>query len=304
MKYGLIQLAGRQLLPNLWAGLTLQRAGHLVRHVILHTDEQQESALPAEQLMQLLWNDDLVSDEAAGQVKHLLQEVAATAADTLATAKALIEEVEADAEAPSVDAWLLHATGGNKMMCLGIAQLAGHPRVAGIIYRDISGTWLTLHRQPDGTIADSPLMQQTTTPSWLFSLFQQPASLDTIPIERLLEAQFGDPGAFGKLRGNRPLDHVGLVKWLKLASEPSGGFSDYRLPASAFRGNGYSDGGAFEAFLAHLLKAAGVSQILWNVEGYGQVRSCVGDFASQLCGDGCFVFYDTQEFRRVFSFLE
>jgi hypothetical protein len=57
-RYGLIQLAGRQILPNLWLALTLQRHGMLVRHEVIHSAEKRESADPARQLIRLVGEGD------------------------------------------------------------------------------------------------------------------------------------------------------------------------------------------------------------------------------------------------------
>ncbi len=286
-RYGLIQLAGRQILPNLWLALTLQKHHMLARHEVIHSDDERESADPAEQLIQLVGQQEEVLSEVE-PVAHVRDETESTMWHTQQTAAAILDEMEV-AE-PALDGWLLHVTGGNKPMSFGAAQLAGDPRVHGVVYRNIDGSWWVIQRDGDGHLRDrrlgQPLESGAPLAAWERALAASPARLHDVPLERLLVAQFAKPGAIARVNYNTPeTNDVDLDAWLRSARRKGGGFADHvrqRGPGSAV----ISDGAAFECFVAHILAAAGVQRVLWGVEVFGadgsplvetDVVACAGD---------------------------
>ena len=147
--YGLINLAGRQLLPNILASLAFSRTEQLRQNAVLHSDNRLESDLPAQRLFELLERD-----AASGCVELLRIEVDETLQGVTDEVLALF------AEFPGLR-WILHATGGNKMMSAALVDLARHPLVAAVVYRDIVKGWHQVTAQPDGALVESPVTRNS-----------------------------------------------------------------------------------------------------------------------------------------------
>lgn len=277
---GLIQLCSRQIVPNLLLGLALQRSGWLHRHVLLHTDHATESVGPARHILSVLQDDPLRGSAAC--LDPLMWEVEATARHTCLIARAVMDEH------PGVR-WLLHATGGNKLMSAGLQALARDVRVHAVVYRDIDGEWLQVRFDSDGTPDNRCLGLHDE----IGALVHDPRhALDTLPVGVLLRAQHAAEVSVDNFDDRHDVgDIVDLHSWLAAAFKPGGSLmlSAPRRLRDLIR----SEGTAMECFLAHALRAAGVHRVAWGVTG-----AVGGNKVIELDGVAChgnrLAFYDVK----------
>ncbi len=249
--YGLINLAGRQLLPNILASLAFSRTGQLERNVILHSDNRQESALPAKRMLDVLQHDPFNSD-----VVHMPCEVDDTVQGVREAATELFDEF------PALT-WILHATGGNKMMSAALVDLARHPRVEATIYHDLFKGWQQVSVDAHGQLVEAPISPNCGD---LGCLLNPEVRLDRLPLLDLIRAQFVDNSAMSHMTASEPLENVDPEAWIRRVSkDPSRSFVNHVDAGGALGGNG----SAFEAFLCKILQAAGATQVLWNCQGFG-----------------------------------
>lgn len=249
--YGLINLAGRQLLPNILASLAFSRTGRLKRNVILHSDNRQESALPAKRMLDVLRHDPFNSD-----VMHMPCEVDDTVQGVRETATDLFDEF------PDLT-WILHATGGNKMMSAALVDLARHPHVKGTIYHDLFKGWQMISVDARGELVEAPV---STDSGDLGCLLNPEVRLDRLPLLDLIRAQFVDNSAMSNMTASEPVENVDPEAWIRRVSkDPRRSFVNHVDGGRVLGGNG----SAFEAFLCKILQAAGATQVLWNCQGFG-----------------------------------
>lgn len=247
--YGLINLASKQLLPNVLATLALARSGLLGADVTFHTRNENESALPALQLSDLLADIPGAGPELPG----FIEEVDGNASDVYEAALSLLNEGQF-----SGLTWVLNATGGNKLMSAGLMALSGHPRVAAVIYRDIETGWVQFSRcRSTGAPMQAPV---DSAKAFGAALLASDLALDQVPLARLISAQFaGRDAQFSDtpLPRQPNLTHLALhgCKWPGQFRHFKG-WQQERPP---------SEGLAFEALVALLLRAAGCAQVLWSV---------------------------------------
>lgn len=246
--YGLINLAGRQLQPNIAATMAFARTGRLALNIILHSDNLLDSALPAVRTLEVLSHDG-----ASHGVKHLRIEVDETLQGVRETVGELFQEF------PDLR-WILHATGGNKMMSAALVQMAAHPQVACVIYRDLAKGWQTLRPNETAETIESPVVQGCGEEE---ALLNDEVKLDRLPLLDSIRAQFVDSGALASLDANTAIEAADPEAWIRqVRNHHSRSFRSY-LPA----GNLPGDGAAFEAWLCSVLQMAGVRQVLWNCTG-------------------------------------
>lgn len=290
---GLIQLAGRQIMPNVLMALPLLKAGRLVRHVVIHTDDTHESQHQASHLVTVLY--ELAEPDT---VDWQMVAVRPGASEVYDAALQEIDSQQPEGEAPTQ--WVLHATGGTKTMAFGLLMLARHPQVLAVVYRDLgSGQWHQLGLEPDGRPLDRPLQPGDA----LFALMSAPDSgLDALPLELLMLAQlsFNDPLAdppqgeaqqssprhLPPVKSQRVADRpVNVLGWLQAALKYHRGFAATAPPQLQLDAT-VSEGQAFECWVAHVVYALGARQVQWNFcvnDSHGSnmiefdVAACHGD---------------------------
>lgn len=290
--YGLIQLASRQVMPNILMALPLLRCGSLRRHVVFHTDDASESERPAKHLVDTLCN--LGEAEAT---QWFIEPVEPSADHVYAAAQAVIEEGEPDLR------WVLHVSGGTKTMAWGLMQLSRHPRVAAVLYRDLgAAAWRRLGIAADGGPQDewlAPAAGHKPVDTELAALAEQMARpegrLSSLSLGDLLKCQLApgdaipDPEAkqerqrlnFSGVEGRADVDVVG---WLRAAMKDHRGFG-LSAPVKARLPRHHSDGSAFECWLACALLALGARQAQWNVVLGKQNGTLLVEFDVAACHD-------------------
>jgi hypothetical protein len=243
----LLHLAGRQIVPNAQATLAAAKAGLLKRLLVLHSCNTRESAGPARQFFQLVLElGDLIDG-----VEPVLAEVDETAQSVYHTALEVLNE-------PSEHRWVLHATGGTKLMSTGLMLLARHPRVAAVVYRDLHQGWFRFQLDAQGRPVDSPIAANCPELGWLRS---EQVRVSSWPLLDVLHSQLG---VHDLEAGSRSLPQgIQAAQWLAWGSK--------QRPGSFHRYAGVDklkleEGNAFEALLALILKEAGCEQVLWSVE--------------------------------------
>ena len=248
--YGLINLAGRQLLPNILASLAFSRTEQLRQNAVLHSDNRLESDLPAQRLFELLERD-----AASGCVELLRIEVDETLQGVTDEVLALF------AEFPGLR-WILHATGGNKMMSAALVDLARHPLVAAVVYRDIVKGWHQVTAQPDGALVESPVTRNSGVAA---CLLDPQVRLDSLPLPDLLRAQFAENTAIARVDGSEPLSGADPEGWIgDVGKHSTRSFVSYLAGRLSLA----SDGAAFEAWLCSVISMAGARQVLWNCNAF------------------------------------
>ena len=250
--YSLIHLSGRQLLPNVLANLAFSRAGLLERAVVLHSDNERESLAPARRLFGLL-----------GLGRSENEQVHCLRIEVEETPQSVTEEVLALFEEFPQARWVLHATGGNKMMSAALVMLARHPRVAAVAYRDIVHGWRSVALESEGAMP----VERPVTPSHphLGCLEAPDLGLDALPLEKLIRAQFSAGDAIARFVAEPAPPDCDAPAWLAdVARHPRARFAS----SEHWRGAARNEGHAFECWLALLLRAGGASQVLWNCVGY------------------------------------
>jgi len=266
MRLGLIQLASRQVVPNLLMALPLLRAGCLQRHVVLHTDDPAESWRPASQLVNVL-----AGLNGADRVDWVVQGVEPDAGHVYATACAAMDELGESLR------WILHVTGGTKTMAWGLMQLARHPRVAVVLYRDLGAAcWRQLRLTADGAPEDLPLApRDATTQELARILAREDCGLDSLSLPQLLLSQLALTDTLvhvdtthaprpPRVRGRDAVADVDVAGWLRSALHRQRGFA-LAAPRRAALPPRTEEGTAFECWVAHLLVALGARQAQWNV---------------------------------------
>jgi hypothetical protein len=242
----MLHLAGRQIVPNAQATLAAARARLLRRLVVLHSDNERESAGPARQFFQLLTAlGDLMEP-----VRPELGEVEESALAVYHTALEILEE-------PLEHRWVLHASGGTKLMSTGLMLLARHPRVAAVVYRDLHRGWFRFRLNAQGQPEDQAISAGCPELGWLL---QEQVRVSSWPLIDVLQSQLGAEGAQAKSRALP--SKVQAFDWLDYGCKRPGFF--HQFPAVARLG--LEEGNAFEALLALMLKEAGCEQVLWGVE--------------------------------------
>lgn len=248
--YSLIHLSGRQLLPNVLANLAFSRAGLLERSVVLHTDNKHESLAPAQRLFELL-RPGPSPDERIECLRIEVEE----------TLQSVTEEVLALFDEFPRARWVLHATGGNKMMSAALVLLARHPRVAAVVYRNIVNGWRSVTLAADG---GAPMEEPVARDHPHLGCLETPGlALDALPLEQLIRAQFADDEVIVRFT-TRHARRADVAAWLATASARHGRFATPPHWDSQIG----SEGKAFECWLAAMLRAAGARQVLWNCEGF------------------------------------
>jgi hypothetical protein len=292
-RHGLIQLAGRQILPNLWMALTLQKHGMLSRHEVIHSDDKRESADPAEQLVRLVGQQERVFPNVE-PVEHVLDETEPTLWHTRHTALAIMDEAKATGAQHT--GWILHVTGGNKPMSSGATQLAGDPRVQAVVYRNIDNVWWVVERESDGELRDRRVGEMPvggrSWQAWERALLEDPARLHDVPLNHLLAAQFDEHRDDEAVHGNSASHQTpNLASWLQSAMRRRGGFADHAR-TRRLGPHSMADGDAFECFVAHILSAARAQRVLWGVHIYGRDRSKIVETDVVACSGDRLAFYD------------
>jgi|GEM_PF-2002722 len=244
--YGLINLAGRQLQPNITASMAFARTGQLALHAILHSDNATDSMLPAVKTLEVLNHDP-----ASHGVQHMRIEVDETVQGVRQTVAELFAEF-------AHLRWILHATGGNKMMSAALVQLATHPRVECVVYRDLRKGWQTLRPNASAEICELPLQPGCGTEA---ALLDAEVKLDRLPLLQLVRAQFVDSSNRAELDAHAPLPNAHPLDWIKCVHQDRRRHSFKSYPAAQGLS---SDGTAFEAWIASVLLEAGACQVLWN----------------------------------------
>jgi hypothetical protein len=254
--FNFLHLAGRQIAPNAQATLAAFRAQMLGELVVLHTRNERESSTPARQFSHIARG---LGEDA--ELSCRLVKVEETAQSVHAAAVRLLAE-------PSAHRWVLHATGGNKPMSAGLMMLAAHPRVAGVIYRDLELGWSLFRLDAQGAPISEPLSEQH--PQFGF-LFEPQSALQGWPLEQLLMCQLGEPN--WRLTANTLPSDIQVDQWLVHGCQGSGG--RFRTYGPFAKGHTHlpPEGMAFEAMVGLMLKAAGCPQVLWSAEVQDQAGS-------------------------------
>jgi hypothetical protein len=257
--YSLIHLSGRQLLPNVLANLAFSRMGALERSIILHSANEQESQAPARRLFSLL-GLGATEDE---RIQCLQIEVEETLQSVTAEVLALFDEF------PQAR-WVLHATGGNKMMSAALVLLARHPRVVAVVYRDIAHGWRHVTLGPEGT---APSEQAIAADHPHLGCLEAPdLGLDCLPLEKLIRAQFAVGAAIDRFVPRKLPRNADPAAWL---SDTLCGWAPGFSRQPQWRGTAGDEGPAFECWLGMLLREAGATQVLWSCQGFSPQNQIV-----------------------------
>lgn len=233
----MILIASEQVWPNLHALLHWsQAAPGLDRIFILHTEDEQRSAQPAQRIHRLL-------QTAKGRPFRYaclapLRSIG-TRPDDVARA---IRSVMSEAEAP---AWIIVANGGLKTMSLGLLEAMRSPEVS-VVYSEIGRGWQRVSCSPDLAVTSAPL--------------NVPAEeMDRFPLVALVEAQHAGAPQSVRLVPKRPdpLDVVGIARrcMTPMAWDWRAGFGE--------RGR---TGPLFERWMGALLLALGVDNVIAQLD--------------------------------------
>ncbi len=270
----MLHLAGRQIVPNAQATLAAARAGLLRRLVVLHSGNERESAGPARQYFHLLTAlGDLMEP-----VRPELGEVEESALAVYHTALEILEE-------PSEHAWVLHASGGTKLMSTGLMLLARHPRVAAVVYRDLHRGWFRFRLDANGQPDDPAIPAGCPELGWLL---QEQVRVSSWPLLEVLHSQLGVEGL--RAQSRELPSKVKAFEWLAYGCKRPGCFHQFPPVARM----ALEEGNAFEALLALMLKQAGCEQVLWGVEFEGQDGSKLLESDVMACHGDQIVLFDVK----------
>lgn len=257
--YSLAHLAGRQLLPNVLASLALGRRKLLRRNVVLHTAHPTESLNPASRLFELLAQDH--SDRSTAE--RIMIETDEVLQSVVGELLELFDEF-------SGERWILHATGGNKMMSAAMLLLGADPRVHAVIYRDIRAGWRRVRLGASVSDArEDPIDPEDPV---LGGLMDQEVTLELLPLAEVIRAQFAEAGSVKDFRHQAVPRHLDPVRWLDhVATRHQARFAGFQ----GWPQGPASEGAAFECWLARTLQVAGATQVIWNCKGRDPARNLV-----------------------------
>lgn len=261
-RFHLLLLASEQIQPNLMVALSLWQTDRLASVAVLHTSDPARSAEPARQIRNLV-HAICLPRSGCPQVPAETHLVDFKPQDVVEKILALL------AERPN-GRWVLNATGGLKSMSAGLPMLAGHASVAHVIYREIGvGQWFRFHLQTLPDLPPMPALESVAGSGADLDALQRGTTLDSIPLLRLIEAQFPmqEQGLRFSTRSSalesaRELD---LHEWVRFAASHRWDWQHY-LRVQEVPEVPSGSGAAFEWFVAAGLHALGVRQIVHSLE--------------------------------------
>ena len=239
---GLIVLISEQIIPALQGIWEAAKDPALRWVILLHTDDSRRSLPQAEQL------ETLCNDLLPPQIQVRRMQTGLTTQDVR---DRLLDCRKAH---PEVGAWIVNATGGIKLMTLGVGE-ALDERMR-MVYSEFSArAWYEVTRQPDrrltATICDPPAAD----------------GIDEIPVDRLAAAQFADvrfqhqPGSLDDAR-IRALAAELLPATRRLIDTDW----NWRVALEGFvTGNDLRAGTLFEKYLAAFLTELGLTNLAWSL---------------------------------------
>lgn len=234
----LVSLCSEQLWPTIHS---LAYFGQRIQKLfLLHTNDDLKSGRPARSIAKFLmsWNPDITV---------VLPKVSPENSSA-GISRTLHEWMD---EHPNCD-WVINASGGTKLMLLGVLDFASIKNVE-VIYRDLTGkpgeTWHSVKRVEEfGFLKNTPIpIEENCT--------------DLIPVETLVKTIWSDSGNFHVEVGIPPpaLDVEQITKY---ASLNSWNFK------KAFQASGYpsqlSSGLLFEQYVSSIMVNLGIKNITCN----------------------------------------
>lgn len=261
-RFHLLLLASEQIQPNLMVALSLWQTGRLASVAVLHTADRTRSAEPARQIQNLV-RAICLPPPGCPPVRadiHLVD----------FRPQNVVEKILALLAGMPDGRWVLNATGGLKSMSAGLPMLAGHASVAHVIYREIGvGQWFRFHLQSLPGLPPMPALESVAGRGADLDALQRGTTLDSIPLLRLIEAQFPmlEQGLRFSTRSSalesaRGLD---LHEWVRSAESHRWDWQHY-LRVQEVPEVPSGSGPAFEWFVAAGLHALGVRQIVHSLE--------------------------------------
>ena len=237
-KINLVSLSGEQLWPTIHS---IAHFGDQIENLfILHTDDDAKSARPARSILNFVasWNKNIKVILPKLPIKNNSAEIS----------HALHQWMEAY---PNQN-WVINATGGTKLMFLGVLDFVNLANVQ-IIYRDLTGKpgqiWQSVSRMEALGFLEAKAIDIPND------------STDAIPVETLVKTIWGDGGNFTVDFGP-PLPNIDLEKTTKIAALNEWNFQ------KAFKAMNYPatapSGQLFEQYVASILHALGVKNLACN----------------------------------------
>lgn len=237
-KINLVSLSGEQLWPTIHS---IAHFGDQINNLfILHTDDEAKSARPAISIRDFVasWNKTIQVILPKLPIKNNSSEIS----------HALHQWMEAY---PNQN-WVINATGGTKLMFLGVLDFVNQANVQ-IIYRDLTGKpgqiWQVVSRMEALGFLESKAIDIPND------------STDAIPVETLVKTIWGAGGNFSVDFGP-PLPNIDLEKTTKIAALNEWNFQ------KAFQAMNYPatapSGQLFEQYVASILHALGVKNLACN----------------------------------------
>jgi len=185
----MIVLAGEQLWPNLHGVVHWQELVGLSELCIYFTADSSKSELPARRFAKLI----------ASHYPHGPR-IILPGRGLGITPQEVREQIEKwFAEFPH-RRWIFNATGGLKLMALGMASFAGHAEFQ-VVYREQSGNWFELC-QPTGSksIVSAPLEGI------------MPSETNSVPVHEILKAQFSSTAGEAFTFDSKAVEPLPLMK--------------------------------------------------------------------------------------------
>jgi len=261
-RFHLLLLASEQIQPNLMVALSLWQTGRLASVAVLHTADRTRSAEPARQIQNLV-RAICLPPPGCPPVRadtHLVD----------FRPQSVVEKILALLTETPGERWVLNATGGLKSMSVGLPMLAGHASVAHVIYREIGvGQWFRFHLQSLPGLPPMPSLESIAAAGADLDALQRGTTLDSIPLLRLIEAQFPsqEQGSRFSTRSAALELACGLdpQQWARAAARHRWNWQHY-LQAQAVPDAPARSGPAFEWFIAACLHALGVREIVHSLE--------------------------------------
>lgn len=234
----LVSIVSEQLWPTIHC--LAHYGSRIQRLFLLHTNDESRSIRPAKSIAKFvsLWKPE---------IKVIFPRIIPENSST-GISKALHEWMD---EFPDSD-WVINASGGTKLMMLGVLDFANLPNVE-VIYRDLTGNpgeiWHSVQRSEEfGFLKNAPIsIDENAT--------------DLIPVEILVKTIWSDHGNFLVEFGQKIPD-LDVEKVTRIASLNNWDFK------KAFQAGGYpaenSSGQLFEQYVVSILINLGVRNITCN----------------------------------------
>ncbi len=234
-KINLVSLSGEQLWP------TIHSIAHYGENIdklfLLHSEDEVRSAKPARSIRNFVvqWNKNIKVIMPSSSIKSNPADVS----------NALNQWME---QYPS-EQWVINASGGTKLMLLGVLDFANLNNVQ-IIYRDlVSKNWHALSRIPDLGFLKTDRIEIAEDVT------------DSISVEKLVETIWSDSGNF-IVKFGTDLPDIDSEKTTKIAS-----LNDWNFK-KAFESLGYpaecASGQLFEQYIVSILKNLGIKNVTYN----------------------------------------